>query len=86
MNFDGLKDAVVGLLAGIRKRIIVDTFTNDMVTFNRADDVLTLLIHLGYLGYDAQTKEVFIPNKEVRSAFLASIRYIGWEDIQTFDD
>ena len=31
------------------------------------DDVLTLLIHLGYLGYDAEKRCIFIPNNEVRT-------------------
>ena len=30
------------------------------------DDVLTLLIYLGYLGYDAENRCIFIPNNEVR--------------------
>ena len=31
------------------------------------DDVLTLLIHLGYLAYDDKTKTVKIPNSEIRA-------------------
>lgn len=46
------------LIAGERKRIDTTTFTNDMVTFEIQDDVLTLLIHLGYLGYDFNSKEI----------------------------
>jgi len=49
------------------------TFSNDMVTFGNADDVLTLLIHLGYLGYDFNTKEVFIPNEEILHEYHTSI-------------
>ena len=33
------------------------------------DDVLTLLIHLGYLAYDSKEKRVRIPNEEVRLEF-----------------
>jgi hypothetical protein len=80
MNFDGLKDTVVDLLAGIRQKISTRSFKNDMTAFSKADDVLTLLIHLGYLGYDAQTQEVFIPNSEVREEFMTSIEGIGWDD------
>ncbi len=29
------------------------------------DDVMTLLVHLGYLAYDSIKSEAFIPNKEI---------------------
>lgn len=70
MNFDGLRDAVIRLLAGERIRIDTGSFQNDMITFSRADDVLTLLIHLGYLGYDREKEEVFIPNRETAAQFV----------------
>ena len=81
MNFDGLKDTIVLLLSGERKIVNISNFTNDMVTFASSDDVATLLIHLGYLGYDFKTKEVFIPNKEISDEFVTAIRAIGWSDI-----
>ena len=68
MNFEGLKDDVLSMLAGERIPVNTGTFSNDMTTFYSEDDVLTLLIHLGYLGYDFSYKEVFIPNSEVRGA------------------
>ena len=46
MNFDGLKDAVIRMLAGESVQINTETFTNDMTTFSGRDDVLTLLVHL----------------------------------------
>ena len=49
MNMDGLKDAVVEMLAGGSIPINIGTFSNDMTTFATRDDVLTLLVHLGYL-------------------------------------
>jgi len=73
MNFDGLKDKVIQMLAGERCPIKVNTFKNDMTTMGSADDVLTLLVHLGYLGYDSGTKEAFIPNLEVRESFESAI-------------
>ena len=51
MNFDGLKDAIVRMLAGDRVPVNIGTFSNDMETFQSKDDVLTLLVHLGYLSY-----------------------------------
>lgn len=83
MNFDGLKDTVVELLAGGRRRIDTGTFTNDMTTFRSADDILTLLIHLGYLGHNAETKEVFIPNSEVSDEFVNAMKGAGWNEVVT---
>ena len=52
-----------------------------MTSFSSADDVLTLLIHLGYLGYDFKTKEVFIPNSEIASEFCNAVESAGWDKI-----
>lgn len=81
LNYNGLKDTIIELLAGSRKKINTNTFTNDMTTFSSADDVLTLLIHLGYLGYDFKAKEVFIPNSEIASEFCNAITSVGWDII-----
>lgn len=48
MDMDGLQDAVVRMLAGEAIKINTGTFSNDMTTFASKDDVLTLLVHLGY--------------------------------------
>lgn len=77
-NFDGLKEAVVEMLGGGRCRIDPSTFQNDMTTFHTKDDVLTLLVHLGYLTYDEQTDEVFIPNQEIVQEFRRAVRACGW--------
>jgi hypothetical protein len=74
LNMDGLRDRIVLLLSGERQKVDTANFTNDMVTFTTADDVLTLLVHLGYLGYDSDTKEVFIPNKEIADEYVVSMR------------
>jgi hypothetical protein len=81
LNYDGLKDTIIELLAGKRKKIDTTFFGNDMTTFQSADDVLTLLIHLGYLGYDFSTEEVFIPNSEVASVFVTSIKSSNWQEV-----
>ena len=81
MDFDGLKQKVVEMLGGGRCQIAVQTFQNDMTSFTSADDVLTLLVHLGYLAYDSAAKEVFIPNEEVRDAFVLSVMDEGWNDV-----
>ncbi|MCC8081783.1 MAG: ATP-binding protein [Lachnospiraceae bacterium] len=81
MNFDGLKDDIVAMLGGEEVRVTVSTFQNDVITFKNKDDVLTLLIHLGYLGYHAGERRAFIPNQEVADAFADAVRGDGWGDI-----
>jgi hypothetical protein len=81
LNYEGLKDTIIELLAGKRRKIDTSFFSNDMTTFKGADDVLTLLIHLGYLGYDFSTEEVFIPNSEVASVFVTSIKNVDWKEV-----
>lgn len=70
LNEDGLKEAIVQMLGGAKIKIDPGTFQNDMTTINGKDDVLTLLVHLGYLAYDTSVKSVFIPNEEVRQEFV----------------
>lgn len=77
MDMDGLKDAVVEMLAGASVRINTGTFANDMTTFATKDDVLTLLVHLGYLTYDSENETVTIPNKEVSPGVCQRHQYDG---------
>ena len=81
MNFDGLKDAIVMMLGGESIQINPGTFNNDMTTFHSKDDVLTLLVHLGYLSYNTETKEVSIPNEEVRGEFYNAISTTKWDEV-----
>ena len=73
-NENGLRDKIIRMIAGEHISINTKTFQNDMCTFETADDILTLLVHLGYLTYDFDTKTAWIPNKEVRQEFLNSIQ------------
>lgn len=81
MNFDGLKDVVVKVLAGGRCSVNTDTFENDMTSFKSRDDVLTVLIHLGYLAYDGDKKEVYVPNEEVRTSFSNAVLGTDWTPV-----
>ena len=81
LNYDGLKDAIVRMLAGGRVAINTERFQNDMTTFSNRDDVLTLLIHLGYLAFDGESSEVFIPNAEIRGEFRNAIMGEQWKDV-----
>ena len=79
-DYDGLKDAVALLMDGGRLRVDTASYQNDLTTFHSRDDVLSLLIHLGYLGYDDETSEVFIPNKEILDEFRTSTKSEDWAD------
>ena len=81
LNFDGLKDAVVRMLAGDKVQINTGTFSNDMTSFQGKDDVLTLLIHLGYLSYHWPDKTVTIPNKEVSQEYINAISTMDWSEV-----
>ena len=81
LNQDGLRDKIIQMIAGEKVPVNPDKFQNDMTTFYSADDVLTLLVHLGYLTYDEQNRVVWIPNGEVRQEFINSIEDGGWEPV-----
>ena len=72
MNYEGLKDDIVQMLAGGRCFVDPTGFQNDMSVILSKDDVLTVLIHLGYLSYDWRRSECYIPNREVVNAVKAS--------------
>lgn len=81
MNFDGLRDDVLSMIAGESVPVNTGSFTNDMTTFRTEDDVLTLLIHLGYLAYDSDNKTVKIPNNEIRNEYVNSISVSDWGEV-----
>ena len=81
MDFDGLRADLVRMLGGGHVGVNTRSFQNDMRTFQTKDDVLTLLIHLGYLGYDSETREAFIPNKEIIEEFENAMSVGGWAEV-----
>lgn len=81
MDFDGLRSDIVRMLGEERIAVNTHSFQNDMQTFKTKDDVLTLLVHLGYLGYDADQKEVFIPNREIAGEFENAMSVGGWTEV-----
>ncbi|MCI8567526.1 MAG: AAA family ATPase [Lachnospiraceae bacterium] len=74
LDEDGLRESLIAMLGGERQRIDTGMFQNDMTTFKSRDDILTLLVHLGYLAYEEATQSVFIPNEEVREEFVRAVR------------
>ncbi len=78
MDFDGLRSDIVQMLGGEPVAVNTHSFQNDMRNFKTKDDVLTLLIHL---GYDAETKRAFIPNKEIIGEFENAMSVGGWAEV-----
>ena len=81
MDMGGLKDSVIKMLSGEAISINVGTFSNDMTTFATKDDVLTLLVHLGYLTYNSIDETVSIPNKEVSQEYVNAISTMNWHGV-----
>ena len=74
LDFDGMSRTAAQLLGGIEVPVDTNGFSNDLVTFRDRDDVLTLLIHLGYLAYNEETQSVRIPNEEIWLEFTRAVR------------
>ena len=74
MNFDDLQEKILRLIAGEPIQVYTEDFENDFQTFNSSDDVLTLMIHLGYLVYDEETSQARIPNEELKNVFRRLIQ------------
>ena len=79
MNFKGLKDDVIDLLAGGRIKVDTMKFQNDMSVIGGRDDVLTVLIHLGYLTFDRTCNECYVPNYEVAGELRGAVETTDWD-------
>ena len=81
MNFEGLKDDIIKMLAGGRGKVNTTKFQNDMSIVRSRDDVLTVLIHLGYLSYNWRKKECYIPNLEVEGEMSNAVETTDWTNV-----
>ena len=68
-NFDGLREDLIKMLSGNRVPVNVSNGKNDLQSFKNKSEVITALIHLGYFAYDADTREAYVPNKEIQEVF-----------------
>ena len=73
MNYDGLKTAIIEMLSGAEVKVNTATFQNDVEDIKSKDDVLTYMIHLGYLGYNEKKKTAFVPNEEIRQELTTAV-------------
>ena len=78
MNFDGLKEDIIEMLAGGRAKVNTTKFRNDLSDIRSRDDVLTVLIHLGYLAFDWERRECYVPNYEVSEELANAVEETGW--------
>ena len=81
MNYDGLKDDIIRMLAGERCKVDPTGFGNDMYDIRSKDDVLTVLIHLGYLSYNWRKDECYIPNREVTGEMVHAVKANNWKPV-----
>ena len=81
MNFEGLKDDIIRMLAGGRCKVNPTKFQNDMNIIRSKDDVLTVLIHLGYLSYNWRRDECYIPNHEVAGEMVNAVEVNNWKHV-----
>ena len=78
--YNGMTKTIAELIGGVDVKVNTNGFANDLVTFRGRDDVLTLMIHLGYLAYNSETMTVHIPNEEIKLEFQKAVRDVAHED------
>ncbi len=81
MNYEGLKDDIVKMLAGGSCKVDPTKFQNDMSVIRNKDDVFTVLIHLGYLSYNWRKDECYIPNREVAGEMVNAVEANDWQPV-----
>ena len=80
-NYEGLKDDIIRMLAGMRSHVDTTGFLNDMSEIGSRDDVLTVLIHLGYLSFDWRKNECYVPNMEVADVLSNAVSETNWKNV-----
>ena len=65
---------IITMMSGERVKVKTKSYQNDMVTFKNKDDVLTYLIHMGYLAYSSVNRMAFVPNEEIRQELIRATK------------
>lgn len=86
MDFDGLKSAIIEMLSGMSVEVDVSTFKNDPANIQSKDEVITYLIHLGYLGYNEENSTAFVPNEEIRQELSNAVKDNNWDELVSFQN
>ena len=84
MDFDGLKTSIVEMLSGAAVEVDAASFQNDISSIANRDDVLTYLIHMGYLAYASDSRMAFVPNEEIRQELIRATRRKKWNEMLIF--
>lgn len=86
-DVQGLKQDIITMLAGNDLKVNISSFRNDIDerTLKNKNDIITFLIHLGYLAYNPDRKTVYIPNEEVRQEFVNATNNRTWSELQKFE-
>ena len=79
-DLDGIYDDVMCLIGGGRVNVSTGTYDNSFTVPKNRNQCFTLLTHIGYLAYDEEVSQVFIPNEEVRMAFRNALEECSWPD------
>ena len=72
------------MLLGSEVKVDTATFKNDPAKIQNRDDVITYLIHLGYLGYNEDSESAFVPNEEIRQELITAVRSSNWDELIAF--
>ena len=83
MDFEGLKTAIIEMLSGTELKVNTASFKNDPANIKSCDEVLTYLIHLGYLGYNQKYQTAFVPNEEIRQELIHAVESVKWDEMLT---
>ena len=81
LNYAGLKDDILDILAGGKVRVKTASFSNDLYDITSKDNAITALIHLGYLGFDAERSQAYLPNYEVATAYESALETGSWQEV-----
>lgn len=84
MDYDGLKSAIIEMISGAEVKVNTATFKNDPAKIKSKDDVITYLIHLGYLAYNEVDETAFVPNEEIRQELSIAVESSNWDEMLSF--
>lgn len=84
MNFDGLKNAIIEMLSGVEVPVNTASFKNDPAKIKSKDEVITYLIHLGYLAFNEENSTAFVPNEEIRQELSTAVASSNWDEMIAF--
>ena len=80
IDLDGIYNDVMHMIGGGRVDVDISAYDKSFTIPQNKNHCFSLLVHIGYLGYDAMASQVFIPNEEVRLAFRSALEECSWPE------